>query len=94
MFLAILIASFSLAMLNPEIQAIGNARGAAAKLWQTMDRVPEIDSLSDEGLRPDHVEGVIDFENVKFHYPSRPGVPILKGLTVVRLSSAHQVTAL
>ncbi|KAL7417152.1 ste6-like protein [Mrakia frigida] len=81
-FLAILIGSFSLAMLNPEIQAIGNARGAAAKLFQTMDRVPSIDSLSEEGLRPDEVIGNIDFENVVFHYPSRPNVPILKGLTV------------
>ena len=61
-FLAILISSFSLAMLNPEVQAIGNARGAAGKLFETIDRVPSIDSLSEEGLRPDHVEGVIDFE--------------------------------
>lgn len=81
--------------LNPEIQAIGNARGAAAKvsstayesvgsesnrplelvrsssrltfflflqLFQTMDRVPTIDSLSEEGLCPDEVIGNIDFE--------------------------------
>lgn len=81
-FLSILIGSFSLAMLNPEIQAINNARGAAAKIFQSIDRIPTIDSHSEDGLKPDEVIGDITFEDVKFHYPSRPGVPILKGLTV------------
>jgi ATP-binding cassette subfamily B (MDR/TAP) protein 1 len=69
-------------MLNPEVQAITNARGAAAKLYQTIDRVPTIDSFSEEGLAPATCEGNISLVDVKFHYPSRPGVPILKGLTV------------
>ncbi|CDZ97501.1 p-loop containing nucleoside triphosphate hydrolase protein [Phaffia rhodozyma] len=81
-FMSILIGSFSLVMLNPEVQAMNNAMGAAAKLYETIDRVPEIDSLSEEGLRPDSCIGHISFENVQFHYPSRPGVPILKGLSV------------
>lgn len=68
-------------MLAPELQAISKAQGAAAKLYQTIDRVPSIDSSSADGLRLDHVKGVISFENVKFHYPSRPNVPILKGYT-------------
>jgi ATP-binding cassette subfamily B (MDR/TAP) protein 1 len=33
-------------------------------------------------LRPEKVIGEINFENVKFSYPSRPDVPILKGLTI------------
>ena len=80
-FFAILIGSFSMAMVAPEMQALGKARGAAGKLFQTIDRISQIDSSSPAGLKPDHVKGVITFENVKFHYPSRPNVPILKGLT-------------
>ena len=43
---------------------------------------PEIDSSSEEGLRPTSVAGRITFEDVRFDYPSRPDVPILKGLNL------------
>ncbi|CCO29186.1 Leptomycin B resistance protein pmd1 OS=Schizosaccharomyces pombe (strain 972 / ATCC 24843) GN=pmd1 PE=3 SV=2 [Rhizoctonia solani AG-1 IB] len=82
-FIAILIGSFSLAMLAPEQQAVSHARGAAAKLFQTIDRVPTIDSLSDAGLKPEKPgPGKIELRNVKFDYPSRPDVRILKDLTL------------
>lgn len=68
-----------LADLAPLLQ---NARGACAKLYQTIDRIPTIDSFSTDGLKPETCEGNISLRDVKFHYPSRPGVPILKGLTV------------
>jgi ATP-binding cassette subfamily B (MDR/TAP) protein 1 len=80
-FMSILIGSFSMAMLAPEAQAISKAKAAAAKLFATIDRVPAIDSADKGGLKPETVEGDISFQDVKFHYPSRPGVPILKGLT-------------
>ena len=89
-FLAVLIGSFSMAMLTPEMQAITKARAAAAKLYATIDRVPAIDSSNPSGLRPDTVKGTITFENVKFHYPSRPNVPILKGLTTT-FDAGHTV---
>ncbi|KAG1772443.1 P-loop containing nucleoside triphosphate hydrolase protein [Suillus occidentalis] len=81
-FLAILIGSFSLALLAPEMQAITHGRGAAAKLYATIERTPSIDSADPGGLRPEKVIGEITFENVKFTYPSRPDVPILKGLSI------------
>ncbi|KIK69504.1 hypothetical protein GYMLUDRAFT_33870 [Collybiopsis luxurians FD-317 M1] len=81
-FMAILIGSFSLAMLAPEMQAITHGRGAAAKLFATIDRVPEIDSSDPSGLKPDHVEGEITLENIKFAYPSRPGVTVVKDLSL------------
>ncbi|EJU03193.1 multidrug resistance protein 1 [Dacryopinax primogenitus] len=81
-FLAILIGSFSLAMMAPEMQAVSHARGAAAKLFATIDRVPTIDSASTEGKKLDNVEGRISLQNVFFDYPSRPDVRILKDLTL------------
>lgn len=82
MFLAVLIGSFSLALLAPEMQAVTHARGAAAKLYETIDRVPAIDSADPAGLKPTSIEGHIEFKHVSFNYPSRPNVPIVKNLTL------------
>ncbi|KAI0050297.1 P-loop containing nucleoside triphosphate hydrolase protein [Auriscalpium vulgare] len=80
--LAILIGSFSLALMAPEMQAITHARGAAAKLFSTIDRVPSIDSSSEEGLKPEKVIGEITLEHVNFNYPARPDVRIVKDLNI------------
>ncbi|KAG6377083.1 P-loop containing nucleoside triphosphate hydrolase protein [Boletus reticuloceps] len=80
--LAILIGSFSLALLAPEMQAVTNGRGAAAKLFATIERVPAIDSSDPSGLKPDEVVGEISLEDVRFNYPSRPDVPIVKGINI------------
>ncbi|KAH8822799.1 ste6-like protein [Flagelloscypha sp. PMI_526] len=79
---AILIGTFSIVQLTPEIQAIQEARGAAAKLYATIDRTPDIDSYSDEGKKPDKVDGNISLENIRFHYPSRPNVEVVKGISL------------
>lgn len=80
--LAIIIGSFSLAMIGPEAQAIAKGCGAAAKLYSTIDRVPEIDSANEGGLKPEHVEGQISLEDVDFSYPSRPTVQVTKKLSL------------
>ncbi|KAG2156010.1 P-loop containing nucleoside triphosphate hydrolase protein [Suillus bovinus] len=81
-FLAILIGSFSLALLAPEMQAITHGRGAAAKLYATINRTPAINSADPGGLKPEKVIGEINFDDVRFSYPSRPDVRILKGLSI------------
>jgi ATP-binding cassette subfamily B (MDR/TAP) protein 1 len=81
-FLAIMIGSFSLVMLAPEMQSLASARGAAAKLFATIDRVPSIDSADPSGLKPEKVTGKITLHNVKFNYPARPDVPIIKDLSI------------
>ncbi|KAM6491113.1 multidrug resistance protein 1, partial [Amanita muscaria] len=80
--MAVLVGSFSLAMLPPELQAITDACGAAAKLYATIDRVPEIDSSDPGGLTPESCDGQITLEDLKFSYPTRPTVKVLKGLTL------------
>ncbi|PFH54100.1 hypothetical protein AMATHDRAFT_186925 [Amanita thiersii Skay4041] len=81
-FMAILIGSFSLALLAPEMQAVTHGRGAAAKLYATIDRVPDIDSSDPGGLKPEKVEGEISLENIYFNYPSRPNVRVVNGLSI------------
>jgi ATP-binding cassette subfamily B (MDR/TAP) protein 1 len=80
--MAILIGSISLAMLAPEMQAVTDGCGAAAKLYEVIDRIPDIDSSDPGGLKPEKVEGHITFENVAFSYPSRPHVAVVKDLSV------------
>ena len=62
--------------------AIIQGMGAAAKLYETIDRVPAIDSADESGLRPEKCEGALTFEGVRFSYPSRPDVLIVKGLSL------------
>lgn len=44
--------------------------------------MPPIDPYEEGGLRPDSVQGSISFNDVAFHYPSRPDCPILKNLSL------------
>ncbi|KAG6907876.1 hypothetical protein DXG01_007040 [Tephrocybe rancida] len=81
-FLAVLIGSFSLALLAPEMQAITHGRGAAAKLFSTIDRVPEIDSADPSGQKPEVVHGEITLEDITFSYPSRPNVQVVNGISI------------
>ncbi len=97
--MSILIGSFSLVMLAPELQgdfhwilfeiyhwsstiAVVNGRGAAAKLYETIDRVPDIDSANPDGIQPVEIKGEITLEDVKFSYPSRPTVQVFKSLNL------------
>ena len=64
------------------IQAAANmeyfaaAKAAAYKVFEIIDRVPDIDSFSEEGHRPERVDGDIELRNVDFTYPSRPDVQV------------------
>jgi ATP-binding cassette, subfamily B (MDR/TAP), member 1 len=80
--MAIIIGSVSLAQLAPEIEAVVNGRAAAAKLYETIDRIPDIDSSDLGGLKLEEIEGHITLENVNFNYPSRPNVPVVKDLSI------------
>ncbi|KAJ6452145.1 P-loop containing nucleoside triphosphate hydrolase protein [Mycena vitilis] len=81
-FMAILTGTFSLVILGPEIQAILLAMGAAGKLFATIDCVPLIDSSDPSGLKPDTVTGALSLEKIRFTYPSRPDVPVLKEISL------------
>ncbi|CAG8574146.1 4069_t:CDS:1 [Paraglomus brasilianum] len=83
-FFAIIIGAVQLGHAAPNFAAIGHALGAAAKLYEVIDRVPKIDSESTAGTKlvKANVVGKIEFKNVDFHYPQRPDVPILKNFNL------------
>lgn len=80
--MAILIGSFSLGNVSPNASAFTNAVAAATKIFATIDRVSPLDPTSDEGIILDHVEGHIEFRNVKHIYPSRPEVTVMKDVSL------------
>ncbi|KLT43566.1 P-loop containing nucleoside triphosphate hydrolase protein [Cutaneotrichosporon oleaginosum] len=90
--MAILVGTFSISAAAPEMQHVFKGRAAAAKLWETIDRVPSIDSEDAGGAQPQLVAGRIEFDDVTFRYPSRPDTTVLDGLSTV--FEAGQTTAL
>ena len=69
---AVILASFSLSQVAPRIEVFSKATAASQKIFQTIYRIPSIDSLSDQGDRPKDLKGNIEFKDVSFIYPSRP----------------------
>lgn len=76
-FFGVLIAALNLGQASPCLEAFAAGRGAATIIFETIDREPEIDCLSEAGYKLDKVKGDLEFHNVTFYYPSRPEVKIL-----------------
>lgn len=91
-FFAVIIGSFSLGQIAPNIQAFTYAISAGQKIFETIDRVPSIDVYSQEGLKLDSIRGEIELKDVKFIYPSRPEQVVLYDMTLS--IPAGKVTAL
>ena len=53
------------------------AVGAAEKVFELIDRRPEVD-LHSGSEKPDKLSGLIQFQNISFSYPTRPNVQVLK----------------
>ncbi|XP_078573255.1 ATP-dependent translocase ABCB1-like isoform X7 [Branchiostoma floridae x Branchiostoma japonicum] len=81
-FFCVVIGAMSLGQAAPNIESFAKAKGAAAFVYSVIDNEPVIDSLSEEGHRPDSLKGNIEFKDVNFTYPARPDVPVLQGLSL------------
>ena len=74
---AIIIGAFSLVGLGPALQTINKGRGVCSKLFDVIEQVPNVLSDDTTGVIPEKCTGKIEFQNVSFEYPSRPGVTVL-----------------
>lgn len=66
---------------------MGKAKSAAAELKRLFDRQPKIDTWSEAGEHiskheKNAIQGTIEFRDVHFRYPTRPDVPVLRGLNL------------
>ncbi|CAJ0587561.1 unnamed protein product, partial [Mesorhabditis spiculigera] len=81
-FFSVMMGSMAMGQAGQQYGVFGTALGAAGVVLQVIDREPEIDSYSTEGARPTKVQGEVTVENLFFTYPTRPDVPILKGISL------------
>ena len=79
-FFAVIIGAFSLGQAGPNLENFVTAVGASTVVYETIDRVPPIDSSSEEGKKPRTMDPTIELKGVDFTYPSRPDVQV--GVTV------------
>ncbi|QPG98942.1 hypothetical protein C2857_000438 [Epichloe festucae Fl1] len=69
--------SYIISQVAPFATIFAAASGAADKILDTIHRKPNIDSSEDaDGLIMPKVEGKVEFRDVVFRYPSRPGVKV------------------
>ncbi|CAJ0567442.1 unnamed protein product, partial [Mesorhabditis spiculigera] len=81
--MSMLLGAYFLGLISPQLMVLLNARVAAAKIYQIIERVPHIDPYSSAGLRPNKCAGRVVFQNVHFRYPSRKEQKILNGINLV-----------
>uniref|UniRef100_A0A1I8EWB6 Uncharacterized protein n=2 Tax=Wuchereria bancrofti TaxID=6293 RepID=A0A1I8EWB6_WUCBA len=77
----IMFGSYYLGVLSPHLMAVLNARVAAADIYKIIDRKPSIDSSSTDGIKLKEVKGLVEFQNVKFSYPTSKEHLVLNGLS-------------
>jgi ATP-binding cassette, subfamily B (MDR/TAP), member 1 len=74
---AVIIGSFSLGNVAPNAKAFTSAAAAGVKIFASIARTSPIDPDSDEGIKPETLEGNIELRNIKHIYPSRPEVVVM-----------------
>lgn len=58
------------------------AKFAASSVFAILERKSKIDPSDDSGMTLENVNGEIKLERVNFSYPTRPGIKILKNLSL------------
>ncbi|BFZ54826.1 hypothetical protein PYCC9005_001863 [Savitreella phatthalungensis] len=61
---------------------MSKAHESGQEILQLLERNPEIDVWSEQGERGGVQDGRIEFKDVHFRYPTRPDVPVLRGLNL------------
>jgi ATP-binding cassette, subfamily B (MDR/TAP), member 1 len=78
----VLVGAQNLGFTSPHLEAFATARASACSIFKIIERVPDIDSMSDSGLQPKNISGNIEFKDVHFSYPARSEVKVLRGLNL------------
>ena len=63
---------------------ISSARNAGSDIIKLLDSIPEIDAESKEGkvVESSVIKGHLRFDDIHFRYPTRPGIRVLRGLSL------------
>lgn len=80
--IAVLTASMSLGQASPSLNAFAAGQAAAYKMFETIERKPEIDSFDPNGKTLEDIQGEIELRDVYFSYPARPDELIFDGFSL------------
>ncbi|KAM6338499.1 ATP-dependent translocase ABCB1 [Podargus strigoides] len=81
-FSAVVFGAMALGQTSSFAPDYAKAKVSAAHMFLLFERVPSIDSYSEEGEKPETFGGSITLKDVAFNYPNRPEVKILQGLNL------------
>ncbi|KAK2970216.1 hypothetical protein RJ640_021652 [Escallonia rubra] len=79
---AVLTGSMSLGQASPCMSAFAAGKAAAFKMFETINRKPEIDAYDTSGKILDDIRGDIELRDVCFSYPARPDEQIFSGFSL------------
>ncbi|BFG14786.1 hypothetical protein CerSpe_010600 [Prunus speciosa] len=79
---AVLTGSMSLGQASPCLSAFAAGQAAAYKMFETIERKPEIDASDTNGQQLHDIRGDIELRDVYFSYPVRPDEQILNGFSL------------
>lgn len=91
-FFAVMVGSFSLGNALPQLNCIAVAQAAGRRVFDIVDRRPDIDSYSDQGLQLNEFKADLAFKDVTFFYPRMPSKLVLRNLNLE--AAEGQVVAL
>jgi ATP-binding cassette subfamily B protein len=77
----------SLAQTARFVSQLVEARGASGRVFALLERTPLIPASTtpedeESNLKPEALQGSVEFHSVDFSYPSRPDVPVLKSFSL------------
>ncbi|XVF21986.1 hypothetical protein REPUB_Repub12eG0135800 [Reevesia pubescens] len=79
---AVLIGSMSLGQASPCMSAFAAGQAAAFKMFETINRKPEIDPYDTRGKVLEDIRGDVELRDVYFSYPARPDEQIFSGFSL------------
>ena len=74
--------AFSVGVISEVYGELQRAAGATERLIELLETEPEIVAPANPQTLPEPAEGRVRFEDVTFHYPSRPELPALAGFSL------------
>nr|ASM90198.1 multidrug resistance 16 [Sesuvium portulacastrum] len=79
---AVLTGSMSLGQASPSISAFAAGQAAAYKMFETINRKPDIDPYDPSGKVLEDIHGDIELRDVHFSYPARPDEQVFSGFSL------------
>ncbi|XP_041018970.1 ABC transporter B family member 21-like [Juglans microcarpa x Juglans regia] len=80
--MAVMTGSMSLGQASPCMSAFAAGKAAAYKMFETIERKPEIDAYDTRGKVLNDILGDIELRDVSFSYPARPDEQIFRGFSL------------